>query len=284
MRLSIFVLFFSVFCFSSAANAQFISGYTDQADGTFRIRAQDGTLIVADPHSRRIYISGTDGSMSEVTFDQAIGHAEPNPAARESLRESFWRGLTTPEFAGAFAIPVKSLEYFPQSNNPCDAGSNPGGWEEECNFNPDGGFGVVIQSGGEDDSSLEKPVDMETVHALRPHLITNTGGGSFYSSGFLGNYENVGAGGGYLEYQEYYANDFNAWSRNRSDACNRASLMGVAAVAAGVGAGMVCLTSPVVGVTALACAAGIVGTIALYAEYSSAAHTCMSSYPGPGNW
>lgn len=283
MRLSNFILLFSILFFSSAANAQLISGFTDQGDGTFRVRTQAGTLIVADPQSERIFISDAHGGLHEVPFEQAIQQAEPNIANRDLLRSSFWDGLTKPELSGAFAIPVKSLEYFPQSNNPCDYGSNPGGWEQECTFDPEGGLGFVLQSEGEGDS-LEKPVEMETVHALRPNIITNTGGGSFYSSGYLGSYNIADSGGDYLSYQEYYANDFNSWSRNRSAACNNAALAGVSAVAAGVGAALACPAAVAGGLTAVGCAAAIVGLVALYASYSSAANTCMSSYPGPGNW
>ncbi len=269
-------------CFPQAAKAQLISGYTDQSNGTFRIRTSDGTLIVADPQSERIYISDVNGALHEVTFEQAISNAEPDPASRAALRDSFWAGLTNPELAGAFAIPIQSVDYFHQPNNPCDYGANPGGFEQECTIDSGGG-GVAMTQGGEEggDSSLAKPVDLETVTALRPHLIENTGGASFYSRSSLGNYNNEG---GYLEYQEYYTDNFNSWSRNRSAACTMAAISAVATAAAGVATGLSCLGIAAGGVTAGVCAAGVVATVALWAQYSISVNTCMSDYPGPGNW
>ncbi|MCD9004898.1 hypothetical protein LDO31_01340 [Luteimonas sp. XNQY3] len=266
--------------FSNAAQAQYISGFNDQSNGTFRVTTSEGVVIVADPQTQRIYIADINGAMHEVGFEQAIGIAEQDPVQRDSMRASFWGALTNPTLAGAFAIPFASFDYFHVPNNPCDAGANPGGWEEECTISGFGAIGVV-SSGGDD--SLEKPVDLEKVHALRPHLIENTGGAAFYSSGNLGNY-NYTDGGGYVDYQRYYADDFNSWSRNRSNSCIAAAANGVAMVAAGVGAGVGCLSTPVVGVTAAVCAAGIVTTVALWANYAVSANACMSSYPGPGKW
>lgn len=241
------------------------------------------TLIVADPQSQRIYISGENGAVHEVTFEEAISNAEPDPANRAALRESFWAGLTNPELAGAFAIPLRSVDYFHVPNNPCDYGSNPAGWEEECTI---GAQGRAVMQSGDGEGALEKPVDLETVTvtALRPHVIENTGGAAFYSVSDVGNYDHVGVGGGYVDYQRYYTDNFNSWNKNRSSACTSAVIRGVSTVAAGVAAGVACLAIPAGGVTSVACAAGIVGTVALWAEYSMSVNTCMSNYPGPGNW
>lgn len=267
---------------SASVSAQSISGFTDTQDGTFSLRTADGTFVVADAISERIYISDPSGVVLEVTFAQAIANAEPDPSQRPALLAAIKAGLVNPLVEGAFALPV--APYLPEPN-PCpDNGANPGGGEVECQLDLSGKMVGTTRSSGGSGDELPKPTDLETiiVTAMRPEIIENTNGGVFYSRGVLGNYDNPG---GYVTYQQYWADDYNRWKRNRSAACDAAQVQsfmvagsilltgGACAGAAGSG-----------GLAAAACGGVVVVLMASWGQMMASQQACTTAYPGPGNW
>lgn len=261
---------------SPAASAQLISGHSDPQGGTFSVRTPDGTLVVADAISQKVYISAINGASSEITFQQAIETAEPDPSKRQAMLAAITSGFTSSTSAGAFAFPVEGPQPNPCPNN----GSNPGGWEEECEFGVMGTFLNSMMSG--DGDPLPKPTDLDgiTVTGMRPEILT--GAGVFYFSDNAGNYNNPG---GSVSYQRYYADDYNRWKKNRSAACEAAHIQSF--VVAGMVAGSVGACGAAAasgGLAAFACGGMIVGTMASFAQMHTLSQVCASEYPGPGNW
>lgn len=280
MRISSIITGITLSVLSLTAVAQNVSGFTDTQDGTFTVRAPDGTLVVADAASERIYISDINGSMAELTFAQAIDAGEPDPSRRSALLAAIRAGLVDPLAEGAFAIPVQPYQPEP---NPCpDNGANPGGGEIECQLQ--GAGSITTQQGGGAEGELPKPTDLETitVTAMRPEVIVNTGGGVFYSRGVMGEYDNPG---GYVPYQQYWADDYNRWKKNRSMACDAAQVQSFMVAGSVLLAGASCTGAAASGgVAGAACGGAVVVLMGSWAQMMASQQTCVSAYPGPGNW
>lgn len=282
MRLLAFAGVVLVSALSFSANAQNISGFTDTEDGTFSVRTPDGTLVVADADSEMIYISNLAGMVAELTFEQALATAEPDPSQRVALLAAIRAGLVDPLAEGAFALPVGSYQPEP---NPCpENGANPGGWESECQLDDSGNGSGTTQSDGGSGDELPKPTDMDsiTVTGMRPEIIENTNGGVFYSRGVMGNYDNPG---GYVPYQQYWADDYNKWKKNRSAACNAAQLQSFAVAGSILLLGGTCTGAAATGgLAGAACGGAAVVLMASWAQMMASQQVCASAYPGPGNW
>lgn len=61
----------------------------DPSDKLFRFVAPDGTVVAADGQTRRFYLQAPNGASAEITFDQALAHAEPNATRRAQLKAKF---------------------------------------------------------------------------------------------------------------------------------------------------------------------------------------------------
>lgn len=185
------VLFWIVSCASTEVDAQqFAGGVFNPSNGTFQIRMQDGTLVVADRVTERIFITDRTGQMAEMTFEQAAATYEPDPAKRAALLSSLRSSMRDPQMGGALAFPVDPYRNEP---NPCpDNGGLPGGGETECNIGQ--GQPGFISTMSDDGDSLPKPTDLDTmtVTGMRPEVLTHSGGAALYYSGSLGNYSNPG--------------------------------------------------------------------------------------------
>jgi hypothetical protein len=266
---------------ANAAHAQLASGHLSSQDGTLTLRTPDGALFVADLSTQRIYASTPNGTLSEITFEDAVAAAEPDPANRPALLAAFNSVLGSQNSNGAFALPILAPAYPPCTDN----GANPGGWEEECQLEGLRGHHSTLQSEN-NGPELDEPTDLPGVEVLgmRPNYFPS--GGSFYVADSLGNYQNVD---GNVSYSELFAYDFHRWNKNRSAACDAAQTQsfivgGSITGTVGTCAIAVAASGPTAGFAFMACGGALVVTGAAWGQMLELNKTCVSEYPGPNNW
>lgn len=68
--------------FADASHAQLSSGHFNPQEGTFNFSAPGGAL--------RIYLSAPNGGFSEISFQEAVADAEPDPSASGYLGPGNW--------------------------------------------------------------------------------------------------------------------------------------------------------------------------------------------------
>jgi hypothetical protein len=265
--------------FPDASHAQLSSGHFNPQEGTFTFSAPDGALIVAHAATQRMYLSAPNGGLSEISFQEAVAHAEPDPMKRPAMLAAMNNALADPDSAGAFALPWSSGGFEPEPPPCAGNGANPGGWESECTLQGLRGGGLRAQSGSGDELPEPTTLPRMEVLGMRPNLVS---GGVFYFQDTVGNYANTD---GNISYQEFYAYDFNRWQASRSAACEAAKVQSLLvagtllATAASCGA-----AAASGGLAAAGCGGMIVVSMISWGQMSALNKTCASGYPGPGNW
>lgn len=259
------------------------------AQKLFTFKLVDNSVIAADGVSRRFYLQTVNGGTLEMSFDEVIAHAEPDPAKRAALMATFEAALANPLNAGYFE------SGFPLGPDPipCD----PPCMNPEFPTMVSDPLSMMVSGGGE-----ITDLDGVTVIRRRPSsvpLIGGDGGGVFWSSGYLGSYDPFGGGGGGggggetpVTYQQYWKDDFKRFERQRQAACGAATTNSFA-FGANLGAtllscGIAIAGTPVGGtgpalLGALCFAEGLL-TVKAWGDMAEANATCAATYPGPGNW
>lgn len=274
---------------SGAVNAQH-KVQAKPSEKLFMFKLSDNNIIAVDGVSRRFYRTDPAGNKVEMSFDEVIAHAEPDPAKRPALMAQFEAALASSISAGYWES-ASSLQGPMPEPEPC----NP-----VCEFSRASADGPVMQSyattGGD-----EPPTDLDgvTVIGRRPSevpLIGGGGGDGMFWSNNLGAYnQNDAFGGGSsgdpVTYQQYWADDYKRFQREKLAACEAAT---VNAYAFGATMALTIITcggaialSPAGGagpaILGAACFAESILTVKAWGDLSQADKQCSATYLGPGS-
>lgn len=256
---------------SGVVGAQPLGIHASPETGTFTLRLPDGTIITADAVSRRFYLTDSSGAFREVTFEEAISHAEPDPAQRAALMGAFESALINPIASGYQAHPAQPSPPLCWDSNEC----HPNAIGEE------GEYGANNEVVGDDE--LPKPVDIPPmiVTAMRPSYDPASLGVNYWL-GFMGGYANPGED---TSYQQSYADDYRRFQNQQQAACRSSMIASFEVTGAVILTGAACSAAVGSGGFAAAgCAGAAILTMTAWARMAVADAQCAQEYPGPGNW
>lgn len=238
------------------------------------MKLEDGTVLAVDGVSRRFYRADPLGTTFELSFEEVAAHAEPDPVKRAALISKLEADLANPVNAGYLetGLPL-GAPGAPEPSHPVD-NCNP-----VCEVQSNAGS---VSDGGITD------LDAVPVIGKRPVRVT---GGVFWTGGYLGAYDGGRAGGG-VAYQQYWADDYERFKRERQAACSAATadslsfgailalnVLTCGAAVAGVpagGAGPALLGA--------ACFAESILTVRAWVDMRESDAKCAATYHGPGTW
>lgn len=279
------VLLFGSFGTMNAADAQvkMTRSQTDPADKLFRLVAPDGTMVAADGETNRFFIETPGGESFEITFDQALAAAEPDPSKRDRLESDFEAALADAELANYSY--VHELELSPPV--PCQ----PPPGKIFCEIQPYSVPGVNQLASGafseEEDDEDVTDLDRVTVTARRPQIMTigGAGGAGFWSGGIIYGNPYKGGSNKARDYQQCWAEDYDDFKRSQGEACFNANAAAATGVGALLTAGELCLATAVTagggGVGAVGCAgAAIVYVVSLVTTFHYE-RQCLAEYTEP---
>ncbi len=280
-------LLLSTFLFTGEAVAQTAELQLKSSDQVMMFKAFDGTMVVLDSVSERIYIETVDGTSYEVPLEAALAEAQSNANVRDTWRDMIDAGLADSA--------LDSYVYFVQPPPVfCDPATH------FCEITPFSGFTPrqdLFSEAWDDDEPPEQeepPFDLDgiTVVADFPGCAPRGGAPDMwswcYSSGSPAPFTNPG---GSVSYQEYIRDDYEEFKNEREDACFDAKLAMAGMLSSSVVAADTC-TAAFIGTAAtgggaapvagLVCGASLVALTVSSIQHARANNQCAAGYEGPG--
>lgn len=267
----------------NAADAQTMTRtQIDPADKLFRMVAPDGTVIAADGVTKRFFIETSAGQSFEFTFEQALAHAEQNPAKRATLRADFEGALAHVEMANyshVYLLPPTALP-------PVPCRPRPGEIVCEITANNNASELMAVFADEEEDEE-DPPFDLDEV-SVTGRMPTSMqgwsglGGWGYFPGG--SSYSNPDPLGSYAaeQYQKCAAKDYEDFQKNRAGACATANLAKVGWGSTTLLAGKACLASTVTTVgAAIACGVGAISVVVTLYPVVSNELQCRAEYTKP---
>lgn len=252
--------------FSATASAQsgILRTSTNPFSGQFLVEFSDGTIVIADDSTQRLFVSKPDGAVGEASFVEALASAESDPGIRTVLLQELQSSLRDVEH---LATAVESLRtatddtYWPRVEWCGDVicieqnATAPNAIKTR-DFSPEA-YSVDFSTTGAKACNhylcpeLPWPCDMGP---CSPNRMPTPSGGFLYSGHGAGWGQDEG--GGMIGHQELVAYDKEQFERQRVAACNKKNLEAVETSGIAVATTSLCLAFKT-GVGAAGCLGGL---------------------------